>query len=132
MRPLVRIPRRGYEATLAALLLMVLLVAGSPTPVPAQLPRTHFWVPNGTVEDLAIANGKVYLAGSFTQVGPATGAFVGFDRTTGLALQPIPEVSGSFTRWSAMARTVGISVGPSPRFGVCHGATSPTWTLPAT
>jgi len=94
MRPRVRIPRRGYEATLAAPLLLVLLVAGSPTPVPAQLPRTHFWVPNGTVEDLAIANGKVYLAGSFTQVGPATGAFVGFDATTGLALQPIPEVSG--------------------------------------
>ena len=94
MRPRVRIPRRGYEATLAAPLLLVLLVAGSPTPVPAQLPRTHFWVPNGTVEDLAIANGKVYLAGSFTQVGPATGAFVGFDRTTGLALQPIPEVAG--------------------------------------
>ena len=94
MGSLVRIPRRGHGAPLAGLLL-VLLIAGSPEPVQAQLPRTHFWVPNGNVEDLAIANGKVYLAGSFTQVGPATGAFVGFDQTTGFALQPVPEVAGN-------------------------------------
>ena len=92
MRPLVRIPRRGYEATLAALLLSGLLVAGLPTPVPAQLPRAHFWVPNGPVEDLAIANGRVYLAGSFTQVGPATGAFVGHNEYTPLGRMSVSIV----------------------------------------
>lgn len=94
MGSLVRIPRRGHRAALANLLLLVLLVAGSPQAVQAQFPRTQFWVPNGPVDDLLVANGKVYLAGSFTQVGPATGAFVGFDRTLGSALQPLPEVVG--------------------------------------
>ena len=94
MGSLARIPRWGRQAALADLLLLVLLVAGSPQAVQAQFPRTQFWVPNGPVDDILVANGRVYLAGSFTQVGPATGAFVGFDRTLGSALQPLPEVVG--------------------------------------
>ncbi len=51
-------------------------------------------MPNAGVEDLAIVGDAVFLGGYFTQVGPATGAFVGLDAATGSALQPFPQVVG--------------------------------------
>jgi hypothetical protein len=78
---------------ISALSLAALLLALA-FPARAQVLFDNFWVPNGAVEDLAIVDDAVYLGGSFTQVGPATGAFVGLDATTGAALQPLPRVVG--------------------------------------
>jgi hypothetical protein len=75
-------------------LVAFLAFASFSSPLGAQVLREEFWVPDSPVSDIAVANGAVYLAGEFMQVGPATGAFVGLDAATGATLQPFPEVDG--------------------------------------
>ena len=90
IRALLRsVPAPGVRPAAAAALSLALAF-----PAQAQLLREDFWVPNAGVEDLAVVDDAVYLGGSFTQVGPASGAFVGLDATTGSALQPFPQVVG--------------------------------------
>lgn len=87
--------RRHVRTRVGQTLIALLATAAFTTPARAQVLREEFWVPDGNVLDVAVGNGDVYLAGDFTQVGPATGGFVGLDRSTGATLQPFPEVQGT-------------------------------------
>jgi hypothetical protein len=49
-------------------------------------------VTNGPVYDIKVANGRAYIAGSFTQVGPNVGSGVPFDLTTGNLASKFPKV----------------------------------------
>src|SRR5262249_16008762 len=53
------------------------------------------WVTNGTVNALLATDSTLYLGGTFTQVGPATGAGVGLDATSGAVRWPFPLVTGA-------------------------------------
>ena len=94
--------RRRVGAHLVSGPLAAALLVALALPARAQTLREDFWVPNGTVEDLTIVGDAVYLGGSFTQVGKATGAFVGLDAATGNALEPWPQVGGFFEVVNAM------------------------------
>src|SRR5262249_23717138 len=54
----------------------------------------ELWSTDGTVLSIARDGGTIYIAGSFTQVGPATGSAVAIDAIMGTALQPFPKVEG--------------------------------------
>ncbi len=60
-------------------LLVALLTAGALLPIVGVAPATadpipgDTWVTDGDVDAMAIANGKVYIGGRFSQVGPNTG-----------------------------------------------------------
>src|SRR4051794_4707599 len=45
-------------------------------PACAQPADQHLWVTNGSVFSVVRAGGTIYLGGTFTQVGPATGGCV--------------------------------------------------------
>src|SRR5262249_46854831 len=60
----------------------------------AQIVQQDLYVTNGTVRSVALSNGILYLAGTFTQVGPATGTGVPISATTGQAIAPFARVSG--------------------------------------
>lgn len=64
-----------------------------PTTAQAQSALTR-WAPNGPVNAVASLNGVVYMGGSFTRLGPPTGAFVQLDAASGAVLSPNPAVSG--------------------------------------
>jgi hypothetical protein len=73
----------------------IVFALSSAGPALAQTIDTTLWVTNGAVNALARDGGTLYVGGSFTQVGPATGGFVAIDSTTGVAHQPYPLVVGS-------------------------------------
>jgi hypothetical protein len=81
---------RSSRSVLPAALLATLI----PLSAHAQSARNDFWVPNAGVNAVAISNNTIYLGGYFTQVGPPTGSFLGFDTATGAAIQPYPGVVG--------------------------------------
>src|SRR5262245_10512792 len=93
-----RIRRKGGSSTPARTerpLALILLALGLlPTRVTAQAIRNDLWMPDGQVNAVAVSNNIVYVGGTFTHVGPPTGAFVGLDPTSGSALQPYPLVGG--------------------------------------
>lgn len=64
------------------------------SPARTQTLRDDFWMPNGPVNAIAITNNTAYLGGSFSRIGPPTGAFVGIDATTGVPIAPYPPVLG--------------------------------------
>jgi hypothetical protein len=53
------------------------------------------YVTNGPVQALAQSGGTLYIGGTFSQVGPRTGGFVGVNGGTGDANEPFPQVNGS-------------------------------------
>src|SRR5262245_16466175 len=59
----------------------------------AQTVRTDLYVTNGPVYAMAEVAGKLYIGGDFYAVGPATGAAVPLDVTTGQVLG-LPKVIG--------------------------------------
>src|SRR5437870_7482034 len=61
----------------------------------AQTVDTTLWVADGTVNSVVRDGGTVYIGGDFSQVGPATGAGVAIDASTGVAKQPYPKVTGT-------------------------------------
>src|SRR5262245_35433600 len=61
----------------------------------AQIVHDDLWVTNGTVNALLATDSTLYLGGTFTQVGPATGAGVGLDAATGAVRWPFPLVTGA-------------------------------------
>lgn len=52
------------------------------------------WVTNGQVRAIAVSNDLIYLGGDFTELGPAIGAAVAIDATTGAPIPPYPLVIG--------------------------------------
>lgn len=71
---------------------MLLVCAGA---VSAHDIDPNLWVTNGTVHSIARSGVTLYIGGNFTQVGPATGAFVVIDTNTGAAQTPFPMVTGN-------------------------------------
>jgi len=64
----------------------------APSTAGSQVLRDDMWATNGPVYAVAIANGVVYLGGSFWDVGAVTGGFAVFDASTGTTLKPYPVV----------------------------------------
>src|SRR5262245_35698903 len=61
----------------------------------AQSVDTTLWVTNGAVNSIVRDGGTIYIGGSFTYVGPATGGGVTIDASTGAVQQPYLKVIGS-------------------------------------
>ena len=61
----------------------------------AQLPDTSLWVTNGSIVATARIGGTLYVAGSFTRVGPSTGCAIPLDPVTAQPKLPFARVSGS-------------------------------------
>ncbi len=82
---------RIARATAAGVALLALLRGA---PARAQSAREDFFVTNGTVNAELLVDGKLYVGGSFTSVGPVTGSGVPVDSSTGLARPGFPRVNG--------------------------------------
>jgi hypothetical protein len=52
------------------------------------------WVANGDVNSVFRAGSRIYLGGSFDQIGPSTGSGVSLDAVTGARPASFPEVNG--------------------------------------
>src|SRR5262245_35736999 len=61
----------------------------------AQTVRSDIPVPNGPVNAVTISGSTLYLGGSFTSIGPASGGGVPFDAVSGAQLPVIPRVAGT-------------------------------------
>src|SRR5215831_8448397 len=97
-------PRRVYQrlASFArASLIMVLLAWGlggtASVHAGAAIVQADTWITDGPVNAVARSGNTLYLGGSFTSVGPATGGFVAVDRNTGNRDVRFPQVNGSVT-----------------------------------
>src|ERR1035438_8425857 len=56
---------------------------------PAAFPDSKFWITDGPVNAILATNGRVYIAGDFSYVGPRTGPAAMFNQASG-ALQAVP------------------------------------------
>lgn len=93
-----RAARRGAVArriVLAPTLAALVMAAWPPAAAHAQVIRRDFYVTNGRVSAEVLQGNTLYIAGSFTQVGPATGGLVAIDSTSGNTVSGFPEVVGS-------------------------------------
>jgi hypothetical protein len=61
------------------------------TPVPSNLPRPEFWLPDEPIQAMTIADGRFYIGGNFSQIGPFTGPFAVVDSTAGTPLPAWPH-----------------------------------------
>jgi hypothetical protein len=75
---------------LSTLILTILAAA----PAHAQVVQPNFWGTNGEVTSIARVGNIIYLAGSFSNVGPATGGAVPIDRRSGAPWPRFPRVNG--------------------------------------
>jgi hypothetical protein len=106
---------------------------------PAAVPAES-WVTNGTVYAVRQVGDRIYVGGSFTQVGPNTGFGVALDPSTGVWAPAFPKVNGivlvavpdgdggfyiggDFTRVGTRSRHNGARIVP--------GATPGTWDVAA-
>jgi predicted small secreted protein len=78
-----------YPALIIAL--STLLQAATPSDTCNQ----NTWVTNGPVYAIVPAGDKVYIGGSFTQVGPYTGSGVPIDSSTGAPVAAFPKINGT-------------------------------------
>jgi hypothetical protein len=65
-----------------------------PSPASSQTLREDLWVTDGSVEAVAVANGAIYLGGSFTRVSPMLGSAALVDAATGAAIAPYSGIQG--------------------------------------
>ena len=75
---------------LTATILALLVVA----PTHAQVVQPQFWGTDGEVTSIARVGNTIYLAGSFSNVGPATGGAVPIDGVSGAPWPHFPRVNG--------------------------------------
>lgn len=78
-----------------AALVSAVVLATAPA-VPAQTLDKDLWITDGTVFALGIANGTLYLGGSFNNVGPNAGPAVATDAATGTVLTHWPVIQYTF------------------------------------
>jgi trimeric autotransporter adhesin len=95
------------------------------------------WFTNGPVEAIAVANDKVYISGTFTQVCQYSGAWVPLDSSTGMPPPAYPKINGTINATCPDGNGgwyVGgafTSVNGVPRNNLAHvlsgGALDPVW-----
>ena len=85
-------PSRVFRRVFGVLLSACALGAGV---VHAQTPRTDFYITNGQVSTQSLRGNTLYIGGSFSFVGPVTGAGVPVDATSGIAIAGFPRVNGT-------------------------------------
>ena len=81
------------RCTFVAMACAAALWVSGPGTVHGQELDQNLWIPDGSVSAIACSEGKVYIGGQFTRVGPATGSFVRLDPVTGVVQQPTPKLA---------------------------------------
>ena len=107
-----------------ALLLAFLLAF--PSSVRAQSIDPNLWVTNGVVSAVAVSGNTLYIGGSFSQVGPASGGGAPINASSGSLLSGFPPVNGYVN--AAISDGSGgwfigghfSQVGGLPRAGLAH------------
>jgi hypothetical protein len=61
---------------------------------PAPFPDSKFWITDGPVNAILATNGRVYIAGDFSYVGPRTGPAAVFNQASGALLAVPPPING--------------------------------------
>ena len=79
--------------TCLALLLLFPVVAGGQF-LPAERPRTDFWVPDGVVHSILETNGIIYLGGEFTSLSPNLPTTAMVNAVNGRADLSFPTILG--------------------------------------
>src|SRR5438094_9899982 len=118
--------RARPERAALALVVSLAIVAAAPAAGWAQSVRTDFWITNGQVNAQVLRGNTLYVGGSFSFVGPVTGAGVPVDAGTGAPASGFPAVNGSVM--SAVPDGAGgwfiggqfTSVGTSVRANLAH------------
>lgn len=67
----------------------------SPSTGHATIAVRDLWATDGEVRAVAQANNTLYVGGTFSHVGPATGSAVALDPVTAVARAPYPKVAGT-------------------------------------
>ena len=103
---------------------------------PSDTCKQETWITNGTVNAIVAAGDKVYIGGSFTQVGPYTGDGVPID-ASGAAVAVFPKIKGTVNAVCSDGKGgwfVGgafSSVGGVARNNIAHilsnGSVDPAW-----
>ena len=83
-------PRAVGRTFLSAIALLPLIAMAQP----ASKPNRDFWRPDGPVRSAIVTNGILYFGGSFSYIGPASGAAGLWDLTTQNS-EPIAKLNGS-------------------------------------
>jgi trimeric autotransporter adhesin len=119
-------------STLVIIALSTLLQA-----MPSDTCNQNTWVTNGPVYAIAPAGDKVYIGGSFTQVGPYTGGGVPINNLTGAPAAAFPKINGSVNASCAdenggwFVGGIFTSVGGVARNNIAHilsnGSLDPAW-----
>jgi len=63
-------------------------------PLPDSAPRPEFWLPDGPISAMLIADGGLYIGGNFAHVAPFTGPFAVVDASTGIPSAAWPHSNG--------------------------------------
>jgi trimeric autotransporter adhesin len=110
--------RLAHLATALSVAAVALVVPSPAKAVPLPVPD-ETWVTNGPVYAVAQAGGRIYLGGSFTQVGPNTGFGVRLDTASGAwtsgpkvngpVYVAVPDGSGGWFIGGAFTRVNGVS-----------------------
>jgi len=117
-RPLPTVAR-----VIGCILLLVVACAG---PSRAQTVDPDFWVTNGAVMTMERSGNTLYLGGTFSLVGPATGAFVRVAKSDGSIVEAWPDVFGDVRAVAsdgAGGWFIGgqfVAVGRTPRANLAH------------
>ncbi len=84
----------AVAATVAMTVGMTTLSASASIPNLSYVPDPTWWGTNDRVTDILPVGNRVYIAGGFDYVGPATGYGVGVDTTSGTKLAGAPLIDG--------------------------------------
>jgi putative cell wall-binding protein len=126
--------------TMVTLAIITLVVTLDRASQPDPLVRAHpnepvpegLWVPNSFVRDVLVTDDTIYIAGSFSRLGPYTGAGVALNATTGAVIEPHATVAPSVPLTPAISSVIsdgagGWYIGGSisdidniPRTGLAH------------